>query len=65
MSFELPELEKKIERKISDLEREKNQLKEDLKVVRQASVIASEFETSHGGSQWQSEDSYQESAELR
>ena len=65
MSFELPDLEKKIERRISDLEREKNQLKEDLKVVRQAAVIATEFESSHGGSQWQSEESYEESAELR
>jgi len=60
MSFDLSELEKKIERKISDLEREKNRLKDDLRVVRQASVIANEFETSPGDSDWQSADSYEE-----
>jgi hypothetical protein len=64
MSFDLSDLEKKIERKISDLEREKGQLKDDLKVVRQASVIASDFDADGGGSDWKSKDSYEESANV-
>ena len=52
MSLQLDDLEKRIERRISDLEREKSRLKDDLKVIRQASVIASEFEGSQGDSEW-------------
>jgi hypothetical protein len=48
MSFDMEELEKTIERKISDLEREKSRLKDGLNVVRQASVIANDFEGVQG-----------------
>jgi hypothetical protein len=62
VSIELADLEKKIERKISDLDREKSRLKDDLKVVRQATAIAGDFETSYGGgsSEWKSEETYEE-----
>ena len=61
MSIELTDLEKKIERKISDLEREKGRLKDDLKVVRQAAAIAGDFETTYEGdsSEWRSEETYE------
>jgi hypothetical protein len=52
----LEELEKKIESKIGDLEQEKERLKDDLKVVRQAVSIAVEFEGSGGKSEWQEPD---------
>ena len=60
MSIELTGLEKKIERKISDLEREKGRLKDDLKVVRQATSIATDFETAYGDTDWQPETAYEE-----
>jgi hypothetical protein len=62
VSIELNDLEKKIERKISDLEREKGRLKDDLKVVRQATAIASGFESSYGEAspEWKAEESYEE-----
>jgi hypothetical protein len=60
--MQLDDLEKRIERKISDLEREKSRLKDDLKVVRQASVIASEFEGAYGGdSEWGQKGEFEES----
>jgi hypothetical protein len=61
MGMQLDELEKRIERKISDLEREKSRLKDDLKVIRQASVIASEFEGAYGDSEWGQPEEYEES----
>lgn len=62
MSLDLNELEKKIARKISDLDETKNRLKEDLKVVRKAVSIAAEFENSGGESEWQEPDhGYEES----
>jgi hypothetical protein len=62
MSLDLEELEKKIERKISELENEKNRLKDDLKVVRQAVHIASEFGGSDHRDDWEEPDrGYEES----
>ena len=62
MSLDLEELEKKIERKISELENEKNRLKDDLKVVRQAVHIASEFDNSDHRDDWKEPDQgYEES----
>jgi hypothetical protein len=55
MGLDLEDLEKQIERKISDLENEKNRLKDDLRVVRQASAIASDFEAGNGSPGWQPE----------
>lgn len=61
MSIELSDLEKKIERRISHLEQEKCRLKEDLKVVRQANAIATDFQTSYGEStDWKVEEGYEE-----
>ena len=57
MGLDLEDLEKRIERKISDLENEKNRLRDDLKVVRQASEIASDFEHDGGSPGWQPEHS--------
>jgi hypothetical protein len=58
----LEELEGKIESKIRELEQEKDGLKEDLKVVRQAVGIAGQFENSAGKSEWQEPDrGYEES----
>ena len=62
MSLDLNELERKIERKISDLDETKNRLKEDLKVVRKAVNIAAEFDNSGEKSEWQEPDhGYEES----
>ena len=62
MSLDLEELEKKIERKISELENEKNRLRDDLKVVRQAVSIASQFDQSTDRDDWQEPDQgYEES----
>lgn len=60
MGLNMEELEKKIERKITDLERQKGQLKDDLKVVRQAAVIASEFKDAGSNSDWEPENSHEE-----
>jgi hypothetical protein len=62
MGVDISELENKIERKIGDLEREKSRLKDDLKVVRQASIIADDFA---GEEERSSEDSTQENWEER
>jgi len=65
MGLDMAELEKKIERKISDLEREKGELKENLKVIRQASIIAGEFESAGNSSNREPENSYEEYREDR
>jgi hypothetical protein len=57
MGLDIKDLEKRIERKISNLEVEKNRLKEDLKVVRQASIIADEFQSEEGSTERGFEDS--------
>ena len=62
MAIHLEELEKKIENRINDLEQQKDRLKDDLKVVRQAVTIAVEFESSSSKSEWQEPDrGFQES----
>jgi len=63
VGIELSEIEKKIERKISDLEREKGKLKDDLRVVRQATAIAGEFEGRPREHKMRSEEQYQEPQE--
>jgi hypothetical protein len=50
--MQLTNLEKKIERRISEIEQEKARLKENLAVVRQASSIASNFDEQHNSSDW-------------
>jgi len=56
MAMKLEELERKIEDKIAELEKAKERLKDDLRVVRQAVTIAGEFEKSVGESEWQEPD---------
>ena len=48
VNLHMEELVKKIEAKISGLDREKGRLMDELQVVRQATAIAKNFEGAHG-----------------
>jgi hypothetical protein len=58
--MQLANLEKKIERRISEIELEKTRLKDNLEVIRQASTIASSFEGRDRALDWGREEPTEE-----